>query len=333
MGLLLSGEEERRVARPGRRGLGPRTSGPRRCCATRCSTRIGETPLVELQRIPGGPRPACLREARERQPRRQRQGPRRQRDRHGGAIRAGCPARAAAARRDQREHRHRLRDARRGARLRRDALRARLGEPRAPADPARLRRRGRRDGPARGLGRSDPAGARAVRAEQPGRLLLRRPVLEPGEPSRARANDRPRDPEPARGPAARPLRGRSRNERDVRRHLALPAACEPDDAPRLRRARRSVPRARGPEAHGDGARSRDLRPGAGRRRARREHRGGLRDDAAPGARGGPLRRALERRGRRGRAPRLGRERAARTVAIVLPDGGDRYLSDRFWEEA
>jgi cysteine synthase B len=31
------------------------------------------------------------------------------------------------------------------------------------------------------------------------------------------------------------------------------------------------------------------------------------------------------------ALRTGRERDARTVAVVLPDGGDRYLSDRLWE--
>ena len=33
------------------------------------------------------------------------------------------------------------------------------------------------------------------------------------------------------------------------------------------------------------------------------------------------------------ALRVGRETGARTVAVVLPDGGDRYLSDRFWEAA
>ncbi len=32
------------------------------------------------------------------------------------------------------------------------------------------------------------------------------------------------------------------------------------------------------------------------------------------------------------ALRLGRELGVRTVAVVLPDGGDRYLSDRLWEE-
>jgi S-sulfo-L-cysteine synthase (O-acetyl-L-serine-dependent) len=31
------------------------------------------------------------------------------------------------------------------------------------------------------------------------------------------------------------------------------------------------------------------------------------------------------------ALRAARETGARTVAVVLPDGGDRYLSDRFWE--
>ena len=33
------------------------------------------------------------------------------------------------------------------------------------------------------------------------------------------------------------------------------------------------------------------------------------------------------------ALQLGQELSARTVAVVLPDGGDRYLSDRFWEGA
>ena len=29
----------------------------------------------------------------------------------------------------------------------------------------------------------------------------------------------------------------------------------------------------------------------------------------------------------------GREAGARTTAVVLPDGGDRYLSERFWSGA
>jgi cysteine synthase len=28
---------------------------------------------------------------------------------------------------------------------------------------------------------------------------------------------------------------------------------------------------------------------------------------------------------------VGREAEARTVAVILPDGGERYLSDVFWE--
>ena len=31
------------------------------------------------------------------------------------------------------------------------------------------------------------------------------------------------------------------------------------------------------------------------------------------------------------ALRAGREAEARTVAVILPDGGERYLSDVFWE--
>ena len=33
------------------------------------------------------------------------------------------------------------------------------------------------------------------------------------------------------------------------------------------------------------------------------------------------------------ALRAARETAARTVAVIFPDGGERYLSDRFWQEA
>jgi cysteine synthase len=33
------------------------------------------------------------------------------------------------------------------------------------------------------------------------------------------------------------------------------------------------------------------------------------------------------------ALRVAREMAARTVVVVFPDGGERYLSERFWEEA
>jgi cysteine synthase A len=31
------------------------------------------------------------------------------------------------------------------------------------------------------------------------------------------------------------------------------------------------------------------------------------------------------------AMRVARETGARTAAVILPDTGDRYLSDRFWE--
>jgi cysteine synthase B len=31
------------------------------------------------------------------------------------------------------------------------------------------------------------------------------------------------------------------------------------------------------------------------------------------------------------ASRVARATGARTAVVVLPDGGDRYLSDRFWE--
>jgi S-sulfo-L-cysteine synthase (O-acetyl-L-serine-dependent) len=33
------------------------------------------------------------------------------------------------------------------------------------------------------------------------------------------------------------------------------------------------------------------------------------------------------------ALRVAAETGARTVAVVFPDGGERYLSDRFWDDA
>ncbi len=177
--------------------------------------RIGRTPLVELAKIPGPDGPRVFAKVESANPGGS------VKDRAARAIvtaafRAGELPRQAPARLDEREHRDRVRDARGGPRVRRHALRAGLGQPGAAAHPPGVRLRGDRDGPARGVGRGDrPRPRPARRAAR--RLLLRRPVLEPRQPGRARGDDRARDPGAAARAAPRPVRGRPRHERHVRR--------------------------------------------------------------------------------------------------------------------
>ena len=66
------------------------------------------------------------------------------------------------SRRDLGQHRHRLRDGRRGARLQGEAVRAGERQPRAQADPARARRRADPDRPAGEHRRRDSRGAAAA---------------------------------------------------------------------------------------------------------------------------------------------------------------------------
>ncbi len=98
---------------------------------------------------------------------------------------------------------------------------------------------------------------------------------------------------------------------------------------RVGAARFAAARPRRPQAHGVGDRAGHLRSDARRRRRSRRHRRGVRDDAAarPGRR--PAGRHLERREPRRRAE--GGARADAIVVVVFCDGGERYLSERFWE--
>ena len=92
----------------------------------------------------------AVRQGRVAEPRRVGEGPRRRADDCSTAKRRGAlTARSDDPRRHVGQHRDRLRDGRRGARLQGEAVPAGEREPRAKADPARVRRRARADRSAR----------------------------------------------------------------------------------------------------------------------------------------------------------------------------------------
>ena len=87
----------------------------------------------------------------------------------------------------------------------------------------------------------------------------------------------------------------------------------------------------GSEAHGHGHRAGDLRPDAGRRGHRREHRGGVRADAPAGAQEG-LFVGISSGANLAGALRVARKTSDAVIVVVFCDGGEKYLSERFWDE-
>ena len=124
--------------------------------------------------------------------RRQREGPRRRIDGAGCAGPRPAHARQDRARRQQRQHRHCLCHAGRGARLPRPSCYARQRLSGAQADSARLRSLGGVDRSGQGLGRRDSARPRTGR-QRPGLLLLHGPVLERRQLAGALPHHRPGD--------------------------------------------------------------------------------------------------------------------------------------------
>ena len=154
------------------------------------SDAVGNTPLVQLARLPGATTNVMLAQARRQQPGRLGQGPAGAVDDRRGREARHDQARRHADRGDVRQHGHRARDGGGDARLPDDAGDA--GEPdgRARADDARLRRRagadaeGRRHG---GGARHRRADARRRQGHDP------RPVRESGQSARALSRHRSRD--------------------------------------------------------------------------------------------------------------------------------------------
>ena len=122
------------------------------------------------------------------------------------------------------------------------------------------------------------------------------------------------------------------HERHVHRRRPAASRGQPGDPADLGAARFAAARPRRSEAHGDGDRAGHLRSGARRRRPRRQHRGSVRADAAPGAGQGCSSAS--------RAARISPARCAwraqtsdAVIVVVFCDGGEKYLSERFWDES
>ena len=228
---------------------------------------IGDTPLVALGPARGRTRGTDPRQVRAPESRRQRQGPHRARDRARRRARAAfCGPGTRSSRRPRatpawasrswraRAATARLRDAREDVR--------RTSARRSPRSERASR--SRRNAPAR-RSRQLPAGRAApgVRA----RLVPRRPVLQPRQSARARADDRPRDPRAERW-AHRGLRRRGRHGRHDHRRRPVPAPRLPGGAHRARRSARLGARRLGRDRRG-GPRHRLPDRGHRRRRAAR----------------------------------------------------------------
>ena len=130
-------------------------------------------------------------------------------------------------RRDLGQHRHRLRDGRRGARLQGEAVHAGKRQPRAQADSARARRRAGAHRSAREHRRRDSRSAAAVRRGS-GPLLLSGPVQQRRQLARALRHDRAGDHRADQRPPDA-LRRRPRHQRHVRRHGTPAAEVQPGD--------------------------------------------------------------------------------------------------------
>ena len=197
---------------------------------------------------------------------------------------------------------------------------------RAQAAARRLRRRRRLDQPARRVGRRHPRSAAAVRARARA-LFLRRPVQQRRPTGGAHFDTTAVE---ILAQTSRRIThfvaglGTSGTFMGTGRRLRAGEARRAAD---LGAAGRPLPRPRRPQAHGVGDRAADLRPDARRRSGHRRHRRGVGDGAAAGARGRRLRRRLRRRGA-GRHAARRRARRRGVFVTIIPDSGERYLSER-----
>ncbi len=236
---------------------------------------------------------------------------------------SGVSSGAGSARRDLRQHRHRLRDARRRARIPRAALRARQRHARtqarcsAPTAPTS-------SSPIRWTAPTARFAKRAGSTRATRRVLLRRPVQQRRQLARALRDDRRRDPRADRR-ACHALRRRPRHERHVRRHGAAASRRAAGCRAHRRQPDSPLHGLEGLKHMATAHRAGIYDPSARRRRPRRSDRRRARDDARlareAGLLVGPSSGAALAAATRGRA----RRSTAASIVTVFPDGGDRYL--------
>ena len=250
-----------------------------------------------------------------------------------GELQAGRHDRRA----DVGQHRRRAGHRRPAARL---PLHLRLpgqGQRRQDRHAAGLRRRGgglpdrgRARGPALLLLGVRPAGPRDARRLEARPVRQRRTTrARTTRPPARRSGSRPRAGSPTSSPASAPA---ARSAAPAATSRSSPAARCRSSAPTPRA--RSTPAAPGGPYLVEGV-GEDFWPTTyDRDDLRRDHRGVrrrlVRDDPAPGPRGGAARRRLVRHGRGRRAARSRRRLGPDDVVVVLlPDGGRGYLSKIF----
>ena len=215
----------------GLRQLDPR---PRRRHAAR--PRLAPDPRPR----PGRPPAAAAREARDAQPRRIGEGPDRAADDRGRRARRPPAAGRHDHRADERQHRPRPRDRRRAQGLPLHLRHGRQAVRREAGAAARVRRRGRAVPHERapGVARVLLLGGRRLARDIPGAFKPDQ-YCNAENPTRARADDRPRDLGPDRGPDHAPRRerrdgrdrpgrrGTSRRRTRIRGHRRRPGGLDP----------------------------------------------------------------------------------------------------------
>ena len=192
------------------------------------------------------------------------------------------------------QHRHRLRDGRRGARIQGEVVPARERQPRAQADPAGVRRRARADQSARGHRRRDSRGAPAGRRAIPTAISIQISTATTATGARTSTRPAPEIIEQTSGRMTHFVAGLGTSGTFVGTGAAA-AAVQPGDQADLVSARLAVSRAGGLKHMASAMVPAIYDPSLADEDLRRQHRRRASAGAAAGARRGTAGRHFVRR--------------------------------------